>query len=180
MLVEIYCFVFAGPYFSVSSFLCMHIPAYLSFPLPFFFWLVLSLKFFFTPLLSLSLYCSLTIIVVFFFLLFLSLFSCFFPPALLKYSSTLCTSSVRCQFLDILLSSNNSFWLEFLLGCTKRCGNSFAVIQCKFGPILMFHSGDVPHGTGHPLYNRKTGCITGHPVDQPSTHCNWLRNRVGI
>ena len=25
-----------------------------------------------------------------------------------------------------------------------------------------------------------TDCITVHPVDQPSTHCVWLCNQVGI
>ena len=33
---------------------------------------------------------------------------------------------------------------------------------------------------GRPLYNRAAGCITGHPVDQPSMHCDRLCNRVGI
>ena len=39
-------------------------------------------------------------------------------------------------------------------------------------------AGLICNRTPGPLYNRIAGCITGHPVDQPSTRCDRLRNRV--
>ena len=51
-------------------------------------------------------------------------------------------------------------------------GNECSV--CVSHGLSTMHAGYV---TGRPLYNRTTGCITRHLVDQPSMHCDqWMQS----